>query len=300
MLMNLYCIANIGKRTVLSVNGDWLSFRGTKSNLRNVCWFANSAEAQKRAAMFTPRNVSVVSAKTLMKKMGLKHIPGYVAENYQGSMFSRMYGERQGDEEARSKRVEVGRDAKTAAHCNSGRGQEERIGEGNGRIDEITVIPMERPSLELRVEDDTLGSSVIVEEIQSVLEALSGASGRWDRLAEDRQKRLREIELREIDLLHIIEFYLPKEETMVYLYRTLHDLRMERRRVKNELSALSTAIRAAKSIPKNTLAYALGGIDQIKNQKYKCRTIPAVVPEWLSTVLAENNGKREENNSESG
>lgn len=133
MLVNLYCIANIGRSMVLTVNGDWLSFRGTKSNLRNVCWFANSAEAQKRAVVFTPRNVSVVSAKTLMKKMGLKHIPGYVAENYQGSMFSRMYGERQGDEGTRSKRVEVGWDAKAAAHCNSGRGQEARIGGGANR-----------------------------------------------------------------------------------------------------------------------------------------------------------------------
>lgn len=78
---------------------------------------------------------------------------------------------------------------------------------------------------------------------------------------------------------------------MVSLYRALHDLRGKRRQVKNALSALSTAIRAAKSIPENTLAFALDGVGRIKDQKYKCRKIPEAVPEWLSAVLAKNDGK---------
>ena len=65
---------------------------------------------------------------------------------------------------------------KANARCTKGRNQIVQSGEGNGRIGEITVIPIERPSLELR-EDDTLNNSTVVTEIQSVLEALSGASG---------------------------------------------------------------------------------------------------------------------------
>lgn len=95
--MNLYCIANIGRSIALSVNGGWISFSGTKSNLRNVCWFGIAADAQKYVVMFAPRNVSVVSAKTLMKKKGLKHPPGYVMENHKGSMLSRMIGKGQSD-----------------------------------------------------------------------------------------------------------------------------------------------------------------------------------------------------------
>lgn len=54
---------------------------------------------------------------------------------------------------------------------------------------------------------------------------------------------------------------------MIGIYRALHELRVGRRRVKNELSALTTAAKAAMSIPENALAFALGGIEQIKKQK---------------------------------
>lgn len=59
--MNPYCMASAGGSMVLPVNGDWFSFRGTKSNLRNVCRFANAADARKQAVMFKPRNVSAAA-----------------------------------------------------------------------------------------------------------------------------------------------------------------------------------------------------------------------------------------------
>lgn len=79
---------------------------------------------------------------------------------------------------------------------------------------------------------------------------------------------------------------------MVGLYRALHELRVERGRVKNERSALSAAVKATRSNPRNTLAYALGGIEQIKNLKYKCRTIPRAGPEWLNGLFADQVGER--------
>lgn len=50
------------------------------------------ADAQNNIVMFAPGNVTVVPAKTLMKEMGLRHLPGYAAENRKGSMLLRMYG----------------------------------------------------------------------------------------------------------------------------------------------------------------------------------------------------------------
>lgn len=284
--MNLYCLANIGRSMVLSVRGDWISIKGTKNNLRNVCWFQNAADAQKYTVMYAPRNVSVVSAKTLRKKMGLKHLPGYVAENYSSSVLSRMFKEEAAGNKADVEDISKG-DSSGMVEMKVVKGTEEKKGNNAAEPRKIPVIPAEQPSLELRVEDDTMNTSSIVAEIQTVLDMISEAPERWTQLQEQLQERLRQMELRELDLLHIIEFYLPDEETIIRLYRALHDLRIARRQVKNELTALAAATKAAKSIPEASLAYALDGIEQIKNQRYKCRTFPEHAPEWLQTLLRE-------------
>lgn len=98
------------------------------------------------------------------------------------------------------------------------------------------------------------------------METISWALERWPQLAGKLQERLRQIELRELDLPHIIEFYLPGEEMMIGLYRALHELRVERRRVKNELSALPAAAKATRSIPENTLAHALTELSKSKTR----------------------------------
>lgn len=159
---------------------------------------------------------------------------------------------------------------------------------------QITVIPPEKPSLELRVEDETPSGSEVVSEIQSVLETISWAPERWAQLTGKLQERLRQIELRKLGLLHIMKFYLPVEEMVIGLCHALHELRVERRRMKNELCALSAAVKATSTIPENTLIYALDGIEQIKNQKYKCRTIPEAIPEWLKSVFFGQAVEREE------
>lgn len=57
-----------------------------------------------------------------------------------------------------------------------GRRQRKERGGSRRRISRsgtITIMPLEKPSLELRVEDETLSSSETVSEIQSVLETIS-------------------------------------------------------------------------------------------------------------------------------
>lgn len=44
---------------------------------------------------------------------------------------------------------------------------------------QITIIPLEKPPLEFRVEDETLSGLEVVSEIQSVLETISWAPERW-------------------------------------------------------------------------------------------------------------------------
>lgn len=138
-------------------------------------------------------------------------------------------GEQSGAPKSESKK----RPAKSAR--GKGGNREER---GSSRREEsheagqITIIPLEKPSLELRVEDETPSGSEVVSEIQSVLETISWMPERWVQLTGKLQERLRQIEPRELDLLHIIEFCLPAEEKMIGLYRALHELRAERRRMK--------------------------------------------------------------------
>lgn len=53
-----------------------------------------------------------------------------------------------------------------------------------------------------------------------------------------------------------------------------------------------------KQIELRALAFALGGIEQIKKQKYKCRTIPENVPDWVEAVFVEQADEREKKASE--
>ena len=89
--VQLYVIANLHNQTVLDKKGIWMSTANSKSALRNVCWFDSPDVAKRACAPYNPNSVAVLTAKNLCKRIGIKKIPGYIQENYKGSVLSKIF-----------------------------------------------------------------------------------------------------------------------------------------------------------------------------------------------------------------
>lgn len=279
--MQLYVIANLHNQTVLDKKGIWMSTANSKSALRNVCWFDSPDVAKRACAPYNPNSVAVLTAKNLCKRIGIKKIPGYIQENYKGSVLSK------------TMRIGIGEGECPQNSLNIEPQAEKENTYGHELVDAIpgierNVCSTSRKSryLELSGCDPIVMQSLGVANIQKELAIISDINKNWKERQATVLELLKYIEERERDLLHVIEFYNLRKEEAELAVHELHIVRCERRQLKNEFTALSAAIRVIVNISPSSIESATKNIEKLYARKYYCRTITEDrLPEWLDEIV---------------
>lgn len=279
--MNLFAIFNLHNQTVLGRKGVWMSTANSKSTLRDVCWFDSLSVANAACIPYNPNTVTVLTAKSLCKRIGIKKIPGYIQENYRGSILARTMKVDTDSLNDSSEEGEETRQQKEKFTCSHGlTGNESETGE------EMLIRRKESRYLELCGYDPSVVETKEISAIRNEIGVISGICAKWKERQSAVLEILKKIEARERDLLHIIEFYELKEEQAESAIQELHRVRCERRRLKNELTVLSAAIRAIINVSATSIDTALKSIEKLGMQKYYCRTITGdEVPGWLERII---------------
>lgn len=279
--MELYVIANLHNQTVLGKKGSWMSTANSKSALRNVCWFDSLAVAKIACAPYNPNKVAVLTAKNLCKKIGIKKIPGYIQENYRGSILSKTMKIGMVEPECSGKDSSIGQ--QSGENCTYNHKQVDKIPSIKG-----AVCNTERKSryLELSGCDPVVTQSTGISNIQKELAIISEISKSWKERQVTVLELLKHVEAKERDLLHVIEFYDLREEQAESAVRELHSVRCQRRQLKNEFTALSAALRVIANFSSCSIESAAKNIEKLNSQKYCCRTIAVDrLPEWLGKIV---------------
>ncbi len=154
----------------------------------------------------------------------------------------------------------------------------------NNDADVLSVLPAGKREVELSADSSFLADSEIIAELKQTLGSVATAEERWVKMRDVLQEHLHALELREQDLLHYVEFYVPDDQSVMKLYGELHELRVERRKIKNELAALGAAIGSVQAMSMSGVRKAMRSIDSLVTQTYKCRTISKNnLPDWLDS-----------------
>lgn len=279
--MELYVIANLHNQTVLGRKGIWISTTNSKSALRDVCWFDALAVAKAACTPYNPNTVVVLTAKNLCKRIGIKKIPGYIQENYRGSVLSRTM--RVGVVEQEGLQEELSEEQRTEIDCTYDYDQIDKV---PGTEKAVHDTPRKTPYLELSGCDPIVMHAGEISNIQKDLKVISDISKNWKERQETVLELLKRVEARERDLLHIVEFYDLRKEQAESVIRELHLVRCQRRHLKNEFTALSAAIRAIVNVSSATIESAIQNIEKLNTRKYCCRTITEDrLPEWLEKIV---------------
>lgn len=279
--MELYVIANLHNQTVLGKKGAWISTANSKSTLRNVCWFDSLTVAKKACIPYNPNTVVVLTAKNLCKRIGIKKIPSYIQENYRGSVLSRTM---------RIDAIEL-----EAPPIASDRGEHLEVDHAGNRkmVNEISQVEKGACStgrksryLELSGCDPAVMQADEISNIQRALATILDISKTWKERQETILELLKQVEARERDLLHIIEFYNLKREQAESAIQELHIVRCQRRQLKNEFTALTAAIRVIVNVSSTSIESASKSIERLNSQTYCCRTITQnSLPGWLRELI---------------
>lgn len=265
--MELYVIANLHNYTVLGKKGVWISTKNSKSALRDVCWFDSLSIAKAACVPYNPNTVTVLTSKNLCKKIGIKKIPGYIQENYRGSVLSR------------TMKVQISEE------------EREKGGYKSFDIEGEKKECKERSKqwLELRGHDPSVMQAAEIENIRKELLAVYETVEVWKRRQAEVLKTLKYIEAKEQDLLHIIEFCRLEENRAELLICELHNVRCRRRQLKNEFTALTAAIKVTVGISSTTVQTAIGNMDKLGNRRYCCRTITGdTIEGWLEEMTGQS------------
>ena len=242
--MNLYAIANLKNKTLMTIDGSWVSIKKSRTILRSVCWFSDIDEAKRSCAALSTGNYSVVTDKTIRRIMGIRKMPEYVLANSHFAVAPPLTGMSDTQE--------------------------------NDKDDAQQRLP-----LEMHVQTE-VGESEIIKEIGEELLFMKDARSRWANQQKQLLDSLQEVEKQEVDILHAIEFYTPDVKTKAEAYEQLHAVRVSRRRIKNELSAIASAMQAFKTISVQECNRAIRNIEMLGTQRYRCRAfLEDDRPSWL-------------------
>lgn len=261
-LLNLYAIANLKNKTLMTIDGSWVSIKKSRTILRSVCWFSDIDEAKRSCAALSTGNYSVVTDKTIRRIMGIRKMPEYVLANSHFAVAPPLTG--MSDTQENDKEDAT---THTASYCREAM---------NDKDDAQQRLP-----LEMHVQTE-VGESEIIKEIGEELLFMKDARSRWANQQKQLLDSLQEVEKQEVDILHAIEFYTPDVKTKAEAYEQLHAVRVSRRRIKNELSAIASAMQAFKTISVQECNRAIRNIEMLGTQRYRCRAfLEDDRPSWL-------------------
>ena len=261
--LNLYAIANLKNKTLMTLDGTWVSIKKSRTALRSVCWFSDFDEARDSCAALSAGNYTVVTDKTIRRIMGIRKMPEYVlANSHLATVLPRPVVN-----------VALENDVVGTVSDMTPDGVE-TVEAGHG------TTPKGLP-LEMHVRTE-VGESEIIKELSEELHFMKDARDRWANRQRQILASLQEVEKQEVDILHAVEFYTPDANTKAEAYEQLHDVRVSRRRLKNELSAIASAMQAFKSISAQECSRAMKNIDMLRTQRYRCRSfLEDDAPSWI-------------------
>ena len=227
---------------VLGKSGDWIPKVKIPSMLEEIHIFQNPGEARYiQRTKYSKKGVSVLGEKAFKEKTHIKKLPVFreVPTALQESDSSeRMYTD-----------VEY-----LESLCEADVGCKNRIIFPAANQEQTTGTPFMREVLNL---------------LNALGDYLAALDSKETRLREE----IRQLDLLNSDRLHQVELYELTEEECTGFVWTLHEAQIERRRRKNELLSLLFSKEALKQVDLDAVKQAVGQIEALENQVYRCRVL---------------------------
>ena len=246
-----YFIQKKSTKEILGADGGWYSIATILGNPKVLCKFETQHTARIRAKQLGKEKTQVLNQKTLKSRL-----------RYADPVWEKIL-----------KEMKVGlvldKDKKKAA--------------ANSELPTDDSAPEELPG-ELSAEPGSVCASEtaikasletpIISETMDILEQLAGLALRWQNAKDVYSGNLRKLEEAIMDELHFVEFMELDTRRAYRSYKRLHDLRTQRRQLKNEQIVINTACAALKMEPValyNGAQRALNSLQGLKTRKYAPR-----------------------------
>ena len=228
--------------SVLSSSGEWLPKQEIRNRLNEIRIFASAGEARHvQRSKYNKKGVSVLIDKTFKEKAKLQKLPvckEAATQNPDDCFDGKMptYGEY----------LDV--------LCDGVAGQDSRI-----------IFPSANQEL--------TAHTPLIQEIHETLGRLADFMSKLNGHEQRLSNEIRQIDLLVADRLHQAEiFELTDEESQTFV-RELHEAQIERRRRKNELSALMSCKEVLRQVSIDDIKRAINDIEMLGSQKYRCKAL---------------------------
>ena len=234
---------------VLSKTGDWIAKEDVAKRLNEVRLFDNPGEARYiQRTRYSKRGVSVLGEKSFKEKTKIKKLPVC--------------------KEAVTATPE--KEAETAARMVTYNEYLDIICEGdNGQFDRVVLLPANQ---------DQTTDTPLIQETASLLASLEGYLLQIEKQEQRLNGEIRQLDLLISDRLHQAELLELSDEECASFVKNIHSVQIERRRRKNELTALLTCKELLNQVEPPEIKRAIRDIKNLGKQEYHCRVITETDP----------------------
>ncbi len=228
--------------SVLSSSGEWIPKQEIRNRLNEVRIFASAGEARHvQRSRYNKKGVSVLSDKAFKEKAKLQKLPvckEAVVQNLDNCFDGKMptYGEY----------LDI--------LCDGVAGQNSRI-----------IFPPANQEL--------TAHTPLIQEIQEMLNRLSDFMSEMNGHEQRLSNEIRQIDLLIADRLHQAEFFELTDEEALTFVKELREAQIERRRRKNELSALMSCKEVLRQASIDDIKRATSEIKMLGSQRYRCKAL---------------------------
>ena len=234
---------------VLSKSGEWIPREDIAKHLNEVRPFGNSGEARYvQRTQYSKKGVSVLGEKSFKEKTKIKKLPVY-------------------KEVTNSKTEKRSEDPARMVTYNE---YLEIICDGDsGQSDRVVLLPANQ--------DQTMNTALI-QETERLLTTLESYLLQIEKQEQRLNGEVRQLDLLISDRLHQAELFELNDEECVSFVKNLHSVQIERRRHKNELTALLTCKELLKQVEASEVKRAILDIRNLGKQEYHCRVVTMTDP----------------------
>jgi len=268
----LYVLWRNKPYAVLGKSGIWIPKTEISSKLDQVRFFEDAGEARfVQRTEYSKSGVSVLNQKAFKEKTHIKKLP--VFKSTDSSKGKKKQGGRDGCNDMMSS-GDLDRPCVYGEYL-------EKLCEGDcGQRTRVIFPPS---NLEF-----TTGTP-IQQQASTVLSDLLSHIAELEQKEQTLREEIRQLDLLNADRLHQVEMYELTDEECITFVHALHEAQLERRRRKNELSAILTEKEVLQRLDCDEMKQAVKTINSLGRQEYHCRVLPETDP-----IVVGHNGRQKE------
>lgn len=241
---------------VLGQSGDWIPKEKVAEKLNEVRFFENAGGARHiQRSQYSKKGVSVLGEKAFKDKTKIRKLPVYKECSPQPAEKD----DRVSQPVTYNEYLDI--------LCEGDGGQGTRI-----------VFPPAN-------QENTVETPYI-QEIRTILHQLEGYLSKIDSQEQRLSNEIKQLDLLISDRLHQSELFALSDEECVAFVQGLHDTQIERRRRKNELTALHACKDLLRHTELSEVKLALREIDGLGQKGYRCRVLTDTDPFIQQHIVA--------------